>query len=185
MPSDTLLFKAAFSRIKELQISSTLMTWNELLTLVSNMPSLRIIEAGYNRLHSLSNSRNALSGTANALSTLQEINLDGNLLSQWSEVCFAVAPFVGYVNSALYILVETYGKLLSLERLVLSGNQLETIDERVDNRQRLDHLKHLSLTSNHFRDIRDIDRLTLWCPELVSLTLASNPLVLGPLLALN
>ena len=93
---------------------------------------------------------------------------------------FRPRTFVRVREPVPCIRIEANVGRLRLERLVLSSNQFETVNERSENRQCLDHLKHLSLTSNRINDMRDIARLTQWCPELQSLTLAGNPLVLGP-----
>lgn len=95
MPLDITAFKAAFSKLRELQISSTLATWTQVRELVSYMPSLQLLEAGYNRLHSLDlfTSHNTMED-----SSLQVINLDGNSLSQWSAVCGSLGPFTRYVK---------------------------------------------------------------------------------------
>lgn len=103
LPSNTDLSKAAFSRIKELQINSTMTTWQELRLLVGYMPSLRLIEAGYNRLHSLAEGRNVLVENADVISTLHGINLDGNLLREWFEVCSALTPFVRWAKAVSFL----------------------------------------------------------------------------------
>jgi tubulin-specific chaperone E len=95
MPANITAFKAAFSKLRELQISSTLVTWAQLRELISCMPSLRLLEAGYNRLHSLECSASPSKMEDPAL---QVINLDGNCLSQWSAVCDSFELFTGYVN---------------------------------------------------------------------------------------
>ncbi|KIP12320.1 hypothetical protein PHLGIDRAFT_98272 [Phlebiopsis gigantea 11061_1 CR5-6] len=159
LPSNIPTFRAAFSRIRELQINSTLTTWTDLRRLVGCMPSLTRVESGYNRLHSLSDGPDTTANNAAVSLTLQEINLDGNFLQKWSAVYSALTDFT------------------NLERLVLSDNAIDTIDERTKDSPSLQHLKHLSLMSNGLKVWRDVDRLVAWCPALASLTLAGNPLV--------
>lgn len=94
MPSlATPLFREAFSRIEELQISSTLTTWPKATQLVSCMPSLRLVEIGYNRLDSLAGLDTEQTSAEHP--TLQVINLDGNFLGNWADICVALKPFTG------------------------------------------------------------------------------------------
>ncbi|EKM55323.1 uncharacterized protein PHACADRAFT_173426 [Phanerochaete carnosa HHB-10118-sp] len=160
MPSfSTPRFSEAFSKIKELQISSTLTRWSETMHLVSCMPSLCILETGYNRLERLAITDGAPQTHAEH-STLRAINFDGNSLHSWSDICSALASFMG------------------LQRLILSSNSLTMIDERPDRQSSgIGHLKYLSLTANSLTDWRDIDRLYSWCPSIESLSVTGNPLL--------
>ena len=98
MPADASLFETAFSRLRELQITSTLTTWAEVRRLVSLMPSLRVLEVGYNRLHSLG----PLGSDSLPDDTrLEVLNLDGNWLCRWSELCQALEWFTGYAISSV------------------------------------------------------------------------------------
>ena len=91
MPTEFAAFATAFARLKELQISTTLTTWPQVCQLVSLMPSLRLLEVGYNRLHRLVPFESH--ATFREHSTLQVINFDGNALYQWSEVCDSLRQF--------------------------------------------------------------------------------------------
>lgn len=91
-------FSQALAKIKELQLSSTLTTWHNIRVLVANMPSLRLLEVGYNQLRSL-----ALSADDTAQITphlnMEVINLDSNDLSDWKETCIALQAFPKCVDS--------------------------------------------------------------------------------------
>ena len=97
LPSRTPEFVRAFSNLRELQISATLVTWYDTRLLTSYMPHLRLLEAGYNHLSQL-----ALEGTntdrdLTVPDELAVINLDGNELTGWTHTCEALRPFAGYV----------------------------------------------------------------------------------------
>lgn len=63
---------------------------------------------------------------------------------------------------------------------MLSSNHFTAIDPIEDAASSsIRALKHLALASNFLATWTDIDRISHWCPELESLTLAGNPLVEG------
>ena len=55
------------------------MTWPEMETIAEMIPTLRIVEMGYNRLTDLHSSDTVLSN-------IQVINLDGNEIKHWSHI---------------------------------------------------------------------------------------------------
>jgi len=122
------------------------------------------VEMGYNRLQVLTTDGHDPDSLPNN-STLQEINLDSNQLSNWKAVAHALRLYT------------------ALQRLVIPSNCIDFIDAAVDTP--LMHLKHLSLSFNRLNTWRDIDVLSLWCPALESLTLAGNPLVEDAVLGKN
>ena len=73
----------AFRCVYELQLNTTLTPWNALQDIIRYMPLLRVIEMGYNRIHTLSTSQQSHT-------SLEELNLDSNLLSSWPEICAAL-----------------------------------------------------------------------------------------------
>jgi hypothetical protein len=85
----------AFSNLAELQLNGTLMTWQETEELVLAIPSLRLVEMGYNGLKYLSpfptpdNPR------------VQVVNLDSNELHDWTHVCEIFKPYLTYVENFL------------------------------------------------------------------------------------
>ncbi|TFY62943.1 hypothetical protein EVJ58_g3536 [Rhodofomes roseus] len=150
---------AAFRNVYELQLNTTLTTWDDMQHIIRYMPALRTIEMGYNRIHTLSGGRDAIASRSHL--RLEEINLDSNSLSSWPETCEALRPYT------------------ALQRLVLTSNAIESIGPLHDPSDPPVHLKHLSLSYNRLRSWRDIDHLSEWCPAIESLTLTGNPLVEG------
>lgn len=71
----------AFPKLTELELNDTLMTWSELEEIAFTIPSLRIVELGYNRLSSLS------THSRPNQSHLQMVNLDGNEIKDWVHIC--------------------------------------------------------------------------------------------------
>lgn len=63
------------------------MTWPETEDLVLAIPSLRLVEMGYNRLRHLS--------PCPTLSTpnIQIVNLDSNELDDWAHICETFKPY--------------------------------------------------------------------------------------------
>ena len=82
---------SAFSQLTELQLNGTLMTWQEAEDLVLAIPSLRIVEMGYNRLSYLS--PRSTPSTPN----IQTVNLDSNELDDWTHICRTFKPYHTYV----------------------------------------------------------------------------------------
>ncbi|GBE81694.1 RNI-like protein [Sparassis crispa] len=163
-PQDIHLAAAAFRALRELQLSSTMTTWEEMQEVISYMPALRLIEMGYNNLQAIHTDPSATSGI-NA--TLEVINLDSNAIRSWSNTCQAVGPYSG------------------LQRVVLGSNCIETIPPLDTPKSPVAHLNHISFSFNLLNSWRDIDTLTLWCPQLESLTLTGNPLVEDPVTGKN
>lgn len=149
---------AAFRDVYELQLNTTLATWDDMQHIIRYMPALRAIEIGYNRIQSLSTGRDVAAPPSHP--RLEEINLDSNSLSSWPDICEALRPYT------------------ALQRLVLTSNAINSIGpipEPTDSP--LVHLKHLSLSYNRLDSWRDIDHLSGWCPAIESLTLTGNPFV--------
>ncbi|KAH9901505.1 hypothetical protein C8Q73DRAFT_678068 [Cubamyces lactineus] len=159
---------AAFRRLEDLQLNGTLTTWDEFRTVLIFLPSLRTVELGYNRLQNLVTEQDSQNrGEPNT--TLHSINLDSNSLENFGDMCCAMRS------------------LLGIRRLVLTSNYIAGISSAVrpPGGQRAEaspvgDLTHLALAFNRLTDWHDIDMLTLWCPQLESLTLAGNPLVEDP-----
>jgi Leucine-rich repeat (LRR) protein len=78
----------AFSRLTELQLNGTLMSWQAIMDVVALMPRLQRLESGYNRLQDLSPSRQS-----HPEPVITTLNLDSNQLSDWVETCRALASF--------------------------------------------------------------------------------------------
>ncbi|KAJ3522943.1 hypothetical protein NM688_g8801 [Phlebia brevispora] len=161
MPMDITQFRHAFARLKELQISATLISWQDARMLLHFMPGLQLLETGYNRIDSLSTDAARENDDARKEnSELSVINFDGNELSDWTATCEALRVFSG------------------LRRLVLSSNHLTVIDEIADPQSTpFKALRHLALASNLLKSWTDIDRVQRWCPALESLVVTGNPLL--------
>jgi len=84
----------AFKSLTELQLNGTLMTWLEMQAVITNMPQLRLIEMGYNKLADLPTLDSCLPDNNGAL---QVINLDGNACHDWVHLCKALHQYVSYV----------------------------------------------------------------------------------------
>ena len=78
----------AFSRLIELQLNGTLMSWQAIMDVIALMPRLQRLESGYNRLQNLSPVPQ--DSPEPVLTTL---NFDSNQLSNWAETCQALVTF--------------------------------------------------------------------------------------------
>ncbi|KZT69805.1 RNI-like protein [Daedalea quercina L-15889] len=144
---------AAFQNITELQLNTTLTTWSAMQSIIRYMPALTTVEMGYNRIQSLSTG-------SDSPSKVEELNLDSNSLSSWSDICGALRTYT------------------ALQRLVLTSNVIESLGPiSHPTESPLPRLKHLSLSFNRLSSWRDIDHLPGWCPTIESLSLTGNPLV--------
>ncbi|KAI0306717.1 hypothetical protein B0F90DRAFT_1623181 [Multifurca ochricompacta] len=143
----------AFLHLTELQLNGTLMAWQAIVDIVALVPNLKHLEAGYNRLQSLTLH---YPGPMKLAPTI--INLDCNQLSDWAETCQALLPFQ------------------KLDRLILSSNSFKSIPFPTESHDPLG-LTHLSLSSTGISEWSSIDSLNLWCPQLESLSLNRTPLL--------
>ena len=83
MPTtDVVRFQNAFSSLVELLLNHTMMSWSDMMTITSTMPYLQTVEMAYNQLSQL-HTTNELAST----STIQIMNLDGNLCNDWAHLC--------------------------------------------------------------------------------------------------
>ncbi|KAJ7681776.1 hypothetical protein B0H17DRAFT_1075669 [Mycena rosella] len=158
-PRDPLTMTLAFSKLTELRLNGTLMTWKEMQQVTAAMPVLKIVEMGYDLINEVS-SPELLHG-----STIETINLDSNNLRNWVDICDALRPYS------------------SLDRVVLTSNKIDKIPP-VETKETLE-VKHLSLSFNRLESWSDIDALSGWCPTLATLTLIGNPLFDDPVHARN
>lgn len=99
----------AFAKLTELQLNQTLMTWLEMETIVKMIPTLRIIEMGYNRLTDLHSSDNILSN-------IQVVNLDRNEIRHWSHIHHRFQFYHRFVSSLLKIGVFNLLQLAASDR---------------------------------------------------------------------
>ncbi|KAI5119941.1 hypothetical protein M0805_002130 [Coniferiporia weirii] len=155
--SDTKNLHTSFSSLEELRADRTLISWAEVITLTTVMPSLRYLELGYNALSSLGAVPPQKISSATRLKVL---NLDGNELEEWSDVMISITPFT------------------TLERLILTSNRIRRITPPAL-RSTTSNIKHIGLQDNYLSTWPDIDALNVWLPGLETLNMNGNPLVSG------
>lgn len=66
-----------------------------------------------------------------------------------------------------------------LDRVILASNGIDVIPPLKENDAPLCNLTSLSLAQNNLSKWLDIDRLSLWCPALETLSLIGNPIYEG------
>ncbi|EGN95650.1 hypothetical protein SERLA73DRAFT_60351 [Serpula lacrymans var. lacrymans S7.3] len=154
-PLKNCLNPSNFLKLTELQLNGTMMTWEELTSVIAFMPKLRIVEMGYNTLSHLS-SRQSLPAVH---AGLEVINFDSNELVDWSHLCHALGPYT------------------SLERLILASNRIMDIAALDNQLSPLHRIKHLALSFNQLHQWLAFDRLYDWCPNLETLSITGNPLL--------
>ncbi|KIJ69172.1 hypothetical protein HYDPIDRAFT_80917 [Hydnomerulius pinastri MD-312] len=152
LPPEAELSTSAFLRIRELQLNSTLISWEEFREVASFMTSLQAVQLGYNRLKTLT------SRSSPPIPELQVINFDGNELDDWIQVS------------------KSLSECTALQRLILSSNGIRTIPPLGSRPTPFGGIKNLALSGNQLNEWRDIDTLAEWCPNLESLSVVSNPL---------
>lgn len=81
--------KSSFLCLTELQMNGTLVTWREMQIITAFMPQLRSVEMGYNQIDNLSSDPD----TTLSNSSIQVINLDNNLCSDWVQICSSLQPY--------------------------------------------------------------------------------------------
>ncbi|KAF5357752.1 hypothetical protein D9756_001444 [Leucocoprinus leucothites] len=148
-------FCDCFSSLTELRLNDTLMSWQDILRTIANMPVLEELECGYNRFTDASFD---LDDRPRLNTPVHTLNLDSNQIRGWFSVCLAFSDFP------------------LLTRVILANNQIKNIPPSVL-QQRLPQLKHLSLAFNRLRAWSDIHALAVWAPSLESLALIGNPIM--------
>lgn len=78
------------------------------------------------------------------------------------------------------------GRPCSLEQLILSANEIESIDPIPDTNSGLPdaispvhNLKYLAVTFNRLKAWSDVDRIPTWCPNIEALKVTGNPFTEG------
>lgn len=155
MPSNFDLLTDAFPRLKEIQLNDTRLTWTDMKSITACMPQLEAIEMGYNQLSRLAADK--LSTSYNT--TLHSLNLDTNIISDWTHVCASLKEYQ------------------VLQRVVLTANSIENIPFPENNLDTLPGVKYLSLSDNRIGGWASVDALSCWFPALETLTFVGNPLV--------
>jgi tubulin-specific chaperone E len=107
LPSDYSLMASAFSNLIELQLNGTLTTWHQLTQfLLPYMPKIELVEMGYNGLTRLCVELKGLTATGKKPppSTIQTLNLDGNNLSDWNDICRSIDPYPTSVHTTFWLI---------------------------------------------------------------------------------
>ncbi|KDR81741.1 hypothetical protein GALMADRAFT_239919 [Galerina marginata CBS 339.88] len=155
MPTTYDWLTASFRKLTEIQLNDTLMDWTDVQTIMSFIPQLRVIELGYNQLTRLCGDK-----PQNQLNSVVEVfNLDTNHCSDWTHICTALTEYK------------------SLQRVVLTSNNIENIPFPESPSDCLHGLKYLSLSENRINSWEAIDALSCWLPSLETLMMTGNPLV--------
>lgn len=87
MPLDYELSILVFSRLCELQLNNTLISWVEFRDVARFMTSLRSVELGHNYLESLS------ARSSSAVPELLSLNFEDNLLEDWVKTTNSLRNF--------------------------------------------------------------------------------------------
>lgn len=93
-------FSTAFPNLTEIQLNGTLLSWAEVNGIITQMPVLRSLEMGHNRLSSLSTGGG--SDPCDPHPTLQMLNLESNELSEWAHVASSISIMPRYVWRAQF-----------------------------------------------------------------------------------
>ena len=120
-------------------------SWSDILTLAPHLPSLSLLQVHNNSISSLSTFDSTL------FSSLVELDLDGNNLTNWSDV-------------------ETLAQLPQLEHLRLNGNQLADINPAVGSFRQLRTLQLSGNCISSWASVGLLDRL-----QLAELRFRNNP----------
>ena len=99
MPQEMGRFSSAFSALQEIQLNTTLIPWRDLKRLLRHLPSLTVVEYGYNGLSNLYSTEGDPIEDQNTNSALRIINFDSNELTGWAEVVTALQIFPKYALS--------------------------------------------------------------------------------------
>ncbi|KAL9715277.1 hypothetical protein Ac2012v2_001938 [Leucoagaricus gongylophorus] len=152
---DPKLSSNCFNSLIELRLNNTLMTWQNILRTIMNMPALQELECGYNRF---TEACFYSDDHVNLTTPVHTLNLDNNQIGGWRNVYLSFLDFP------------------SLARVILANNQIENIPFPMP-RDKLLQLKQLSLSFNCLESWCNIHALAAWAPSLESLTLSGNPIM--------
>ncbi|KAM0787267.1 hypothetical protein ACM66B_006502 [Microbotryomycetes sp. NB124-2] len=138
----------SLAKLRVLTLSRTLMQWNELARISSNLVNLTHLEFGDNPIKHL----NAVDDLR--LPKLELLNLEGCGLSNWQAVAATVA------------------ELPALTTLLLARNEIKDIPVNAHKLQ----LRHLSLSANLLSSWTAVDNIATAMLQLESLAVLDNPL---------
>ncbi|KAF8586092.1 RNI-like protein [Ramaria rubella] len=144
-------FGMAFANVLDVRLNGTLITWEDMLRLLSSFSRLQNLELGLNDLQNLSPP--PLPFTTN----LATLNLEKNRISHWESTMKSLVLFK------------------RLDRLILSENKIQRIT-KLSSTGNLSQIQHLALASNGIGTWSDIDALPAWFPYLKTLNINNNPI---------
>jgi len=107
MPANYDHLTNAFPRLKEIQLNDTRLTWTNMKSITACMPQLEAIEMGYNQLSRFTDATSSTSYNT----TVNFLNLDTNLISDWVHLCVSLKEYPSYVTLSMLL---THSLLLSL-----------------------------------------------------------------------
>lgn len=144
------------------------------------MPRLKSVELGYNQLMRLS------SDSIKPYPPLHSLNLDSNSLSDWDHICSSLSVYDRFCIFFFDLTSppDTYpmeSDVISLQHLVLTSNVIEIIPFPNEQQQNcsLSSIQYLSLSENRIASWSSLDALSIWIPNLKSLSIRGNPLLKG------
>ena len=97
---DTDALRPALLALEELRLNGTLIIWPEVVRLVTVVPSLRVLELGYNKTEQLGDT---VSSDDLSTAKLEALNLDENRLADWNDLMLSIAPFRMSIFLLLYV----------------------------------------------------------------------------------
>ena len=165
--------EGVFENLTDLQLNATFLSWAEMQAITSTMPNLQLIEMGYNCLSRLSDGVIPPHDC-----NIQVINLDTNNCSDWIHLCASFSKYHSYVIACQIVCSYPF-HLSSLQRIILTSNQIGTIPFPGRLEDPVLTIKYLSLSDNFLNAWSDIDALSCWFPKLETLTMSGNPLTNG------
>lgn len=135
----------AFRGVTHLQMDASAIDWAHATAIARMMPALQVLQLGANGMRHLAVPDTLLDpGYASAFSALRELNLAGNGIDDWQDVC------------------EALGTLPRLERLVLSENTIASIPAPPVRHCYFPMLHDISLRENPITSWADLDALEAW-----------------------
>jgi hypothetical protein len=152
----TLPLPNAFSRLLDLRVDGTLISWDEIVLLSDAFPNLENLQMGSNNLRRLDGGQ---TNRKNCLSKLKVLNLEGNALSDWDDIWSSME------------------ECPALERLILSSNKLSSISISTQSNHP-SQVKHISVWDNPISSWSDVDALDACVGGLGSLVMGGDLCVL-------
>lgn len=152
LSTSTMPLPGAFSLLCDLRVDGTLITWNDVLLLSESFPNLESLQMGSNKIKQLSRNHNL---STFHLKKLKILNLEENLLSDWSNIWTSLEACP------------------NLNRLILSSNCLTQLS-KCSRKKQENTLHHISLWDNAISAWLDLDALDASIGGLQSLVMGGS-----------